>query len=209
MRTYITGFPDGTLVRWRSIKWAEYKQLVRDFGEPTGLEGAAAYALCYTAAALCFLDLEQEGVQVEFDELYAGVPYVVGQQILEETGFESTRDKVTKHVGAARDFVANDFYESAKALVCVGFRKDPEEIEDWDIHKLCHYLAMLEKATGQEVQIAGAEEEENQVTPQRYTTGPDGKPIPIITKQDLTKKQRIDVDMDNQGLAKVDSYSGE
>jgi hypothetical protein len=188
MDEFITRLPGETLVRWKPITWEQYRVLISVYG--TSLDEAAGWLLCEAAAAICFISLEQEGTAVEFEDLYAGTIYVVGRQIIETTGFISTVPKINENLGRAREAIQSDWYESAKAVVCVTFRLEPEEVEKWSLKKFMHYVAMIETATGQQFPVIDPEEEK--AGSQKFKVMPDGRKIPILTKDDLRRKRNID-----------------
>jgi hypothetical protein len=182
---YLTRFPDGTLVRWKPLTWEEYRYLVKTFGE--SLEGAAGWLLCEAAAALCILDHDQDGQQVEPSELYAGTVYTVGREIIELTGFVPTVENVRNSLAKAREKVTSDWYESALAIVCATFRLDEEVVRKFTHRKFMEFCARVEIVTGQPMSVVDpAEEEAKQI--KKFRIGPDGQKIPIITKQDLRRR---------------------
>ena len=183
---YITRFPDGTLVRWKPLNWEEYRYLVKSFGE--SLEGAAGWLLCEAAAAFCILDQEQDGEQVEHGNLYAGTTYVVGWQILKFTGFASTVENVRNSLAKARERITADWHESALAIVCATFRLDEEVVRKWSHNKFMDYCAKVELVTGQPMSVVDPAEEEAKQA-KKYKVMPDGRRIPILTKDDLRKRQ--------------------
>jgi hypothetical protein len=185
MTEYVSRLPDGTLVRWKPLNWAEYRNLIKTFGE--SLDGAAGWLLIEATAASCFLDQEQDGEQVVFDDLYAGTVYTIGRQILELTGFIPTVDKVKEALGHARERLSSDWYESAMALICVAFHKDESEIRQWDLQKFMDYCARIEFATGKEISVTDSSESDNES--KKFITTPDGRKIPVLTKRDLARKQ--------------------
>lgn len=183
---YVTRLPDGSLVRWKPLSWAEYRHLIRTHGD--SLKGAAGWLLCEAAAALCFLDHDQDGHQVEFPDLYAGTVYSVGRQILEKTGFISTGEKVRQELAAARESVMSDWYEAALALVCAVFRKTEEEVREWSLRKFMHHCALVEIATGKQMPVVDETDKDEQ-KPTHYKTLPDGRKIPLLTRRDMERRR--------------------
>ena len=190
MDEYLTRFPDGTLVRWKPLNWEEYRLLVKSYGE--SLDRAAGWLLCEAAAAFCLIEIEQDGLSVTPEEIYAGTLFVIGRQVLELTGFIPTAEKVRQGLAQARERISSDWYESAMSLVCAIYHKDEEDVRKWTYKKFMDYCARVELATGQPMSVVDPAEEE--VTQKRrYVTDPNtGRKIPVLTKQDMRKK---DIDM--------------
>jgi hypothetical protein len=206
-KVYVTSFPDGSIVRWKPLTWDEYRGLVREHGDPLGLDGAAAWSFHHDAAVLCVLDQLQDDDEVSFEELYAGTINTVGTQIVQHTGFTGTVNEVKSSLGAARARLRSSFYESAKAYVRVAFRLSEQEIGAMDRDTLMDHLSMVEIATGQEVAIEDPSDQSKQrAEPTKYVQGPDGRPIPVLTKNDLTARREIDTGLDNRGIADVDGF---
>jgi hypothetical protein len=183
---YLTRFPDGTLVRWKPLNWAEYTHLVKSFGE--SLDGAAGWLLCEAAAACCLLEIEQDGFAVEPQDIYAGTLFIIGKQALELTGFIPTVEKVREGLAKARATISSDWYESALSLVCAIFHKDEDDVRKWTHKKFMEYCARVEIVTGHPLTIVDPNDESEDKS-RRYVTGPDGRKIPVLTKRDMRKKE--------------------
>lgn len=197
-RTYVTSLPDGTLVRWKPLTWSEYRWLIKQFGHLT--QGAAEWLLYEAVAALCVLDQDQNGHQVAIDELLAGTIQVVGQQIIQESGFVSDVELLKSHRERSRTLIHGDWYEEVLTYIMAFFRIPEKDIREWTVRQFMDYAVRVEQLLGKELPILSVEEVEQKNSQVRMTTMPDGRRIPVVTKQTLNQRKKIDWNDDVAGV---------
>jgi len=191
LKEYLVQLPDGTQLKCRPLTWGEYRRLTKQF---ENFEGSALWLLYDAVADLCLLDYEVPGSDVKYDDLYAGTTWVLGQVLLEETGFIPAEDKVAKHLAVARESVNKDYYHSAIAAVCAAFHKySPEDIDEWTLDKLMYHLAIAEKVLGVQIDVAKEEDEQP-----KMTRLPNGQVVPLVTKRDLVRKKPRHFELDGK-----------
>jgi hypothetical protein len=178
---YFSEFPDGTQVRWRPIKWGEFKSLKGQYKEITG---AATWLLLEAVAARCIIDfISPDGIE-DYDDLPAGTVSVIGEQILDQTGFMPMTDFINEKLGQYRaEF--NPYYDTMVARISHYFHFRPEELLDWDLPRMMYHILLLE-SLGMQVNAVDKDKVEKQPTMQ----GPDGRIIPLITKDQVKRTRR-------------------
>lgn len=172
IKEYVSQFPDGTHVRWRPLTWCEYKALTKQFGD---LQGVARWLLFEAAAALCVLDVEGPDGQDTWSEAFAGTIAIVGSQILEESGFDPSLEKINSRLNHYRAVVENNFWESALAVVSHAFHYKTEELDTWTLDKLSYHIVLAEQL-GLKISPKPVGEEQKFIEQ-------DGKRIPLISKK--------------------------
>ena len=184
-KVYTTVFPDGTRASWRPLTWNEYGDLVRRYSKEDPDSHYTAWRFYEAAAALAVVAFIQDGVEVVADEVYAGSLFVVGQQVLRESGFIPDKELVTTQRARARARVFGDWYEEVATYIMALFRIPEEELRQWTIDRFMEYAVRAEQVIGREFPFAdgGDAEPANDKVTYRII---DGKKVPVVTKADLT-----------------------
>lgn len=202
MNEYTTEFPDGTLVRWRPLTWAEQKDIDRIYGRFLG-QGAVDWLYKEAIAALCIMDIESpDGQKIEdgnIGEIYAGTIEVIGQAILEEASFLGTVDNLKRHYIVAKNKVFSNYLDTLKPIIIALFKVTEQEMAEWTINDYMKYIIWAEVVTGQDYSPK-APEENKKTKHRRMIDGPDGRKIPLLTKEDLEQREAPDFEKDFQDM---------
>ena len=166
-KEFTTNLPDGTSVHWRPLKWGEYRKLINVFDIN---EGPAIWHLYDAVVGLCLIDF-QCPIADDYDNLPAGVIESVGDMILTDTGFVSTRDLVQKNIDAARSRLSYDYYHTGVAYICAAFHFKTSEVDELTSDEFMDYLAMAEIALSAKIDMP----DENATPAVKYTEIPDPK----------------------------------
>lgn len=194
LKEYSTSLPDGTMLRWRPLKWGEYRKLINQFD---GYEKAATWLLYDAIAAFCLVDFQSPcSRDGDLDDLPAGTIQCLGELILQETGFVPEKDLVLKHLDKARERVSRDYYTSAVGIICVAFRYRPEEVANLTLEEFMDLLVMAEQTLKANLSIADPNQEEPQpMVEMPNPHGPGTIKIPLNTAKSLKRKNRIPIDV--------------
>lgn len=149
LKQYTTNFPDGTSVEWRPITWGEYRKLESTLETDNG---PAVWHLYDAVAGLCITNFHCP-IAEEYDDLPAGVIGSIGEVILSETGFISTKELVQKQIDNARYRVRSNYYTTGVAYICSAFHLKPSEVDDLTVDQFMDYLAMAEITLGVDIDI--------------------------------------------------------
>jgi hypothetical protein len=195
MKTFITQFPNGDLVRWKPLTWNEYRAVIAVSKDLTQnqIEGAGAWLMYEAAAALSVLDQEQDGNQVPYGELYAGTVFIIGQQVLQETGFLIDINLIKEHKARGRAQIIGDWYEEVKSLIMATFKIPEAEIGEWTLDKFMEYTARVETIIGNEIPVIDLQEEAMKRKPKVRMAEMYGHNVPLLTKDTLRDRSPIDI----------------
>lgn len=157
-RAIWTGWP--TPIRWRSISWAEHRQLDALPLSPV--------ARCLETYRICLVD----GPSL-LDVPY-GIAYWIGRQELLNSPFSGDYKAIKQCLDNARAWVAADYLNSVQAVVAWTFHYTPEEIERWDAIKLFRRLAQAEFILGKPIDPvnSAAPKEEQEKTKKKNPVDP-------------------------------------
>lgn len=158
-RVFATQFPDGTVVQWKPLTWSESRQLAKEYGHLES-SGAAEWLLHEAAAALCVLDSQKNGEPIEFEDLYAGDIWIVGAQIINETGFLNVEEKIKDGLTRGRNLIHGDWYEEVSSYIMYIFDKTESEVKEWDKLTFMRWAARAELVLNQEFPIQSETQEE-------------------------------------------------
>lgn len=200
MNEYITEFPDGTLVRWRPITWAEHKEVDRLYSQYIG-QGAAEWLYKEAIAALCIMEAQDPSGEIHEDigELPAGVIEVVGTAILNDASFLGTVDQLKKHYVKAKNEIFSSYLETLKPVIMALFKITEQEMAEWTIDKYMKYIIWAEVVTGQDY-MPKAPEETKGKRHRQMIDGPDGRKIPLLTREDLEKGEAPNFEEDFKAM---------
>jgi hypothetical protein len=128
-------WPDGWVVRWRSLTWKEFESF--RYSSQTDIEKyGAVYKLCVVAGP-------------SLDQAPAGLVEWVGKQQLTASPFTGEFSAIQRAIALKRERFASSYLQSAKAQVACLFRYTFEEIENMTPDAFFECIAAAEVILGQ------------------------------------------------------------
>lgn len=153
---------------WREVTRREFKKLMEYFPDPYDRE-----------EQLCKICIIEPG-DFDFTECDAGIPYILATQILEESGFSSTGEKVNRLLLQGRENMQS-FESRADAIITEAFPYITlEEIQDWSTEKTTKYYAIAEYKLSHYRGVSFEEQEQGTVLSDGTVLRGDAKDFPEL-----------------------------
>jgi hypothetical protein len=180
MQIFFARWPSGRKVKWRSLKWAEFKKFDRqlDYDCP-----GSVYCDVYRAVLL-------EGPPLDGDPVYqapAGLVEWIARSLLDSNPFNGEYKDVKRALDMKRVELKSSWLNSAKSIIAGIFRYTFEEIESWDAEMFFERLAYAEFVCGRKLEPGDPDKPDAQHLGKK-TGHPEGPPKPA--KRELNPAQQ-------------------
>lgn len=129
---YMTEFDDDSTFVWRTLSKREFERAMDYYEDP--------FERAEYVCRLCVLDPDPKDVDWSLD-LVAGIPEVLTENILRESGFSSGSDKVSELL-EKYEAQMQTFDNQMPCIIAEAFNGlNIEEIESWPIDKIVRYYS--------------------------------------------------------------------
>lgn len=188
--------PQGTLVLWRSLTWAEYKRALAQYGHIDLTESGPMdlYLWVYRAVVK---------VGPHPDEVTAGIAAYVGLHQLRGNPFSGDFNSVAGKLQEKRAWLANSYLDSARAVVAATFHVPFETMDTWDPDTFFERVAQAEHAIG--AQFNPADPNAAQEKPQNAPRQPRSQQEALYLKA-KARKERLEAE-ESKTSTEVEQFS--